>query len=633
MVATARFALAVAALAVLGATPAFAQEPPRPVPAASDVELSDSAMVADSLATVAHDSVFAADSAYYNLPQVGRAGPVGWDQGVWEWSFDALRNSGAVTVADLVVDIPGMISMLAGDFGTPVAFTAFGVGGGRIRIVRDGFEVLPLQGGVTDLARVGLVGVQSVRIERHPGEVVVRMESMRYQDPRAYSVIEAGTGDLNTNLLRGTFGLPRALGGSISGGLERSDSRGAQGNEPGENTGVWLRYQLHHGDKAGLAVDFRRMGSKSDAEPYASPVTRSDLTVRGSARLAPGLVGEIYWGRSTNTVEDIRDTYAGEGGQRSQMGVRTSWESGPLSVEGAYRRFGGDGLPAGRLDLSVGANDRHFGGVSADVQRVSWPETTTSSQRFQGWTPAFLGLSLFGAWESGTAGARSGPVTTPLPPDSTEEALPVDSAAAALPLFRVTDRTATRVGARWLWRTFTLAGARIKIEADSLLPLGTEPDRGGPVLPGGTRTGWEASGSLPTPLRGLSVQGSYQRWDQDWSYLPKQTYQAAMVFHRTYLETGNFEWWWSVGVRGHDPMTVRIAGAAATPSDDEDPIVTLESVPFYQNWYGRMEARIVSVNVFIAWENFAIRRNLQNYPGRVLPITRAVYGIRWTMWN
>ena len=80
-------------------------------------------------------------------------------------------------------------------------------------------------------------------------------------------------------------------------------------------------------------------------------------------------------------------------------------------------------------------------------------------------------------------------------------------------------------------------------------------------------------------------------------------------------------------------MTVRIAGAAATPSDDEDPIVTLESVPFYQNWYGRMEARIVSVNVFIAWENFAIRRNLQNYPGRMLPITRAVYGIRWTMWN
>ena len=43
--------------------------------------------------------------------------------------------------------------------------------------------------------------------------------------------------------------------------------------------------------------------------------------------------------------------------------------------------------------------------------------------------------------------------------------------------------------------------------------------------------------------------------------------------------------------------------------------------------------RIVSVRVFIRWENFTVRRNLQDYPGRLLPPTRTVYGVRWILWN
>jgi hypothetical protein len=61
--------------------------------------------------------------------------------------------------------------------------------------------------------------------------------------------------------------------------------------------------------------------------------------------------------------------------------------------------------------------------------------------------------------------------------------------------------------------------------------------------------------------------------------------------------------------------------------------VPLESVPFYQNWYARMQVRIVTVQIFIAWDNFSRRPELQHYPGRVLPITRTMYGIRWTMFN
>ena len=124
------------------------------------------------------------------------------------------------------------------------------MGGGQIRIIRDGFEVLPLEGGVADLARVGLAGISLVRLERSSGELIIRMEGLEHADGRAYSMVEAATGDQGNNFFRGTFADPVALGGSVGIALERSDARGARGNEPGSVTGSWLRYQLHRGASA-----------------------------------------------------------------------------------------------------------------------------------------------------------------------------------------------------------------------------------------------------------------------------------------------------------------------------------------------------------------------------------------------
>jgi hypothetical protein len=580
------------------------------------------------------DSV-SADTIFYNLPRMDAAGPSGWDQGVWSWDRDEILASGAVSLADLFADVPGVIAMLSGDYGTPVALTAFGVGGGRVRIFRDGFEVLPLEGGVADLARIGLGGISLVRLERSLGELVIHMEGLEYEDGRPYSMVEAGTGDLNTNLFRGTFANPTALGGSVALALERADSRGARGDEAGNVTGTWLRYQLHRGDGAGLALDYRRMASESAGEVYASPVTRSDVTVRGRASLAPGVNAEAYWGSSSHTVEDEAPRYALEGGSRSQVGARASLERGGFFAQGAYRRFGGDDLPSGRLDLSVGADVPQVGGFSARLDRASWDGTSTQARGVRGWTRPVLGLSVFGSWESGRQGARTFPLLGTPEPDTLASTDPVaDSLEIALdPSFRVTERTTTRYGARWAWRDVALAGARLRIDADSLLPLGFEPDRGEPALAGGIREGWEVWGRLPMPLHGLRLEGSLQQWDEPWSYLPRRTYTGAFVFHDTYFPTGNLELWWTLGVRGHDAMSVR--QVVGEELNDEGEVVgpELASVPFYQNWYARLQLRIVTVRIFIGWENFAIRRDLQNLPGRLLPATRAVYGLRWTLWN
>ena len=98
-------------------------------------------------------------------------------------------------------------------------------------------------------------------------------------------------------------------------------------------------------------------------------------------------------------------------------------------------------------------------------------------------------------------------------------------------------------------------------------------------------------------------------------------------YHQVHMESRNLELWWSLGVRGHDPVSVFLA--QAEPGGAQG----LGTVPFYQNWYLRVQVRVVTVRVYFGWENFTLRRNLQTFPGRVLPFTRSLFGLRWDMWN
>lgn len=608
-------------------------------PAAGGAQERRDTVVTDSLGqerpdTLPADST-AVDTVFYNLPDLDEPIGRGWATDAWVWAQEDIAASGALTLVDLLLDVPGILPLLTGDFATPQVVTAFGMGGGRIRVLRDGFELFPLEGGVPDFTRIGLAGIGRVRLVRGGTELRIELTSLEHHDARPFSLIQAGTGDLNTNFLRGSFLGPHALGGSVAAGLERLDSRGSRGDEPGQRTGAWVRYQLHRGDDAGLAVDFRRMGSSGEIEAYAAEVTRTDWTVRGRARVGGRVTGEAYYGESTHDVGDTREAYVREGGTRSQAGVRALVEAPGFRALAAYRRFGGDDLPKARLEASVEAQAASMGGLSADLDRASWQGASTLTKRARAWTASLWGFSLFGSWESGSAGARLGPVMDRTPPPDTSAVEEPDTTTASEeePRFHLSDRTATRVGAMFSWRGLVASGARLRLEADSLLPLGLEPDRGQPALAGGVRSGWELWGKIPMPfLTGLAVNGSLQQWDADWSYLPERTYRASFDYHRTFLESGNFELWLSLGVRGHEPMTVRQV-LSTTEDEDGIPVHELASVPFAQSWYGRIQARIVTVLIFVGWENFTIRRNLQDFPDRLLPQTRAVYGLQWTMWN
>ena len=195
------------------------------------------------------------------------------------------------------------------------------------------------------------------------------------------------------------------------------------------------------------------------------------------------------------------------------------------------------------------------------------------------------------------------------------------------PALWTTDRSSYRVGATLGWGGAVVSAAVLGLEHDVALPLGLEPDLGSDPVAGARRRGWEAHGRIPLPVEGLALVGSYQAWDVPGPYLPARIYRGAFEFHRAFMESENFELRASLGVRGHDPMLVFV------PPEDASEATELVEVPFFQSWDGGFQMRIVTVRIFVAWENLTVRRNLQLFPGRVLTALRTSYGIRWTMRN
>jgi hypothetical protein len=612
--------LAVAGVAcAITATPAIAQIP-------DSLQVTDSLLVADSLALdslalVQESDSVSADTIFYNLPRVEGRTPVGYATGIWEWDRDRIMASGANTLAELFQEIPGLITLLSGDYGTPLSMSAFGQGGAGYRVIRDGFEVYPVDGGVADLQRIGLAGITQVRLDRSLGQMLIVLRSHQHEDGRPFSVIEAGTGDLSTNMFRGIYADPTALMGSIAVGLERIDSRGVAQDEAGNRTGSWVRYQLHLRDRAGIAFEMRRMGAQTEVPLYTSDARRTDLMVRASMIVTDGVVLEGYTGRSSYDVVSEQEGFEGVGGSRSQHGGSVGLDLGPFWANGSIRVFDGE-VPSQSVEASGGFVRTETGGVSGRFWQGSLNGETIANLASRAWVGPFAGVTLFGAYQAGQYGSRDGPIADDAlnPPEIPPTGIVPGTVA-------ITDRTTVRAGATFTGWGVTLGGAALYAESDLALPLNTEIDKGAPVEPGVHRNGYEGMLSLPMPLEGLTLDGSYQWWDEEGPYLPKEVYRGSFEFHRVFKASGNLELWGSFGVRGHDPML------SFVPDDGAGGPGALARVPFFQSWYTRVQVRVVTVRLFLGWENFTVRRNNQNYPDRLLPYARTFFGLRWDLWN
>jgi len=607
------------------------------------------------------DSIPAQDTLpAFDLPPLARPTPVGWGTGIWEWDRDAILASRANTLAELVGQVTGAVMLRGGDYGMPVSVSAFGAGGDRIRVFREGIEVLPLEGSTPDLTRVGLSGLRSVRVVRSVGELRIELERMGGEEGRPFSLVEAGTGDLSTNIFRGTFSAPRAFGGILALAMDRVDTKGPQGREPGAGTGGWIQYGHGLGSRGSVTVGFARAtASRGDLYTPAN-ATRTDWSVRSRWRLLPGLAGDLFW-VSSSLETDSAAAFDFGLETRNRMGALLSYDSEHIRALGRVQRSTGGGIPRRGAFLEISGNLQRFGGVAGEVEWEDWGRKEATRTRIRAWTAPFYGLSLFAERGTGTWGLPYLPDRPPTVPDSLpegEDPPAADTLPQALPGPRFADHEGTRLGASYAWRGFSLGGAWVSVTSDSLFLLGLPSDRSGEVRTGGTRKGFEVSGSVPLYPHGVSLAGSYQWWDQaedvlvsprdslgqggtlpeeplpeeemPWRYLPRRTYEGRVSFHDSFYPTGNLEVWFDLGVHGRDPMVVPFSEEVEAGGGT---FTVPTMVPFYQSWFVRLQIRVVTVRAFIMWENFTVRQRNQDFPGRVLPYSRSLYGIRWTMWN
>lgn len=594
------------------------QEPPDT--AVADSLPTDSAQVADS---VLADSLPPPPVLpTWTGPLEGVGAP-----GVWAWDEADLAGRRGHTLWELLTEIPGVMTIRSGDLGSPMVAFPTGHAGGGLRVYLDGVEQLPVEGSIPDLARIPLVGLESVHVVRGATGLEVHLSRYEHRDPRAYSLIEAGTGDLSTNLFRGMFSLPRAVRGKLSFAIERLDTRGRGNTTPGAITGGWVRYSLHRGDRAGLQVELRNVKTdRTDSLVTPESVRRTDWTMRGvwapteAVHLSGWATAASFASADSAVGLPSRDM------SRRQLGIRAAAATSGLRVEGNFRLNQGTGLVDQSISGHASWTAEAGHGVSAELWRESWGGESGRGAEGRAWLSPVPGIKLFA--EAG-AGDRAVPYVPLSPSGTVLDSLLMDLDSQD-PDPRFTYRQTVRLGAELAWRGLMLRGTAVETEADSVWPTGLPFDRGGAVVPQLTRRGWEAEARIPLWPRGLALRGGLQTWEDAEGaaapYFPDYTYHGALSFHNQYLPTGNFELWVDLGAQGRPEMTV-------PTTSDPGATATLDLVPFYQNWFFRLQVRVVTVRVFATIENLSLRTMNQDVPGALLPRTRSMYGVRWGLWN
>jgi hypothetical protein len=435
--------------------------------------------------------------------------------------------------------------------------------------------------------------------------------------------------------------------------MERVDTRGPRGVEPGASQGAGLRYARPLTERGSLLFDFSAR-SEDRGEIYnPSKASRADWSLRTRWNLISGLVGDLYYASSSLKTEKP-DTFAFDPRARTQVGALLSYDSRWVRGMGNLRKLSGEGLPSTVAHLELQGDVGSVGGVAGETTWESWDGESVARNRFRAWTTPVWGLSVFAETGSGKWGLPYLPAVIGPPLNLVEDPPPFDTFPAAVPGPRFGDMSGSRYGAQFQWGGLFLAGALLKTEVDSLFPLGLATDRAGATQPGGSRDGWELSARVPLYPEGFALVGWWQKWDQaedpfapaadstgapevlpenkvPWRYLPNQSYQASLSFHNTFLPTENLEVWFDLGARGRDPMAVPFFEEVDVGGEEPRMVPTM--VPFYQSWFARLQIRVVTVRAFFEWENFTIRQRNQDFPGRVLPATRSLYGVRWTLWN
>lgn len=560
-------------------------------------------------------------------PGLPPAAPVpadGWADATWIWSREDLGRWHGLSLLELLESLPGLVVTRAGWFGRPAGLAAFGLGGGRVRVFLDGFELDPLASATFDLQHLAVVDLESVRVERRLAETRVELSSFRLADRRPFSQIEAGTGIFDTRLLRGLFSTPTGRRSVLVLGLDVTDTDGWLRQQPYSASSGIVRWTYAFSDAFGAQLEYRQAGIERTGEALDFVGDRRDLVLRLRARPAASLLLDGTAGRSWRRP-GAGDTL-GIALSSLQGSLRARFEHGAVSLGAGARLRNADRVgyaePTAELTAEAGLRPAPWLRASGELRHRRIDEVRGTELEGGLRLGPFAGLSLFagaGGGDRGVGLARDTLIAVP----GTGEAPPALERSFRFPVISTRFR-ALRVGAEWTGWGLRLGGAYLVHDADSIAPYGLAFDRPAAPVAAEAARGWEAYASIPLFYRPLRLEGSATRWPQlgGRPYLPQHEERLALVFSERFYD-GNLE------------PTLRLEtvrrGAALVPVADRSRFGALSEPYTLAKLF--LQIRVLDVRAFLIFENLLHDLQAADLPGRPLGGQRAVYGVRWHFYN
>ncbi len=535
--------------------------------------------------------------------------PVAGD--VVTWNRDLIRRSNVTSLSELVAAmVPGVTLLRANFFGGPHHLLDGPFGPGAVEIRVDGRPLVPMIGSQPDLSQIPLAGIDQVSVRRGAAGLEVDLTMLRRTERRAYSRVEAGTGEPGVEGLRLVFTNGVGSHFTIASAFDLLD---VGGSSPTETQSFWGSVAWIPGNgQSGLELQYD--GGSFDRDVGESETgSRSRIVFGGRLAATEHMQVSGWIGESTRELDaqvatgtPSRRDEAADGG----VDIRATWDRS--WVHAGARLTDHIALPSTEMTLAAGARVTPWLTLTAAGKLGSWEDFDTK----EGWIAVDMDLPIGDLRIGGeaSAGVRGAPFIRA-----------DDVRADSVQFEAIAGRIELPVG------DFLVVGRAERQRVDRQVAFGTGFDIPGSFQSQANVTGLEIFVEGPVlpmtwllgELDPVRIRGFYRRNEVDTPrtpfFLPTNSIRGELFFHDAFLED-DLEIRLSLGLDRRDSwLTPPIPGAGGI-----DPLV----VPARTSWDFDLGIRIVGVIIFWRFDNLAGTVQ-QDLPGLQFPVSRSVLGLKW----
>jgi len=202
---------------------------------------------------------------------------------------DEIRWSGAISLSELLLQIPGVFAVKAGSYGQPETVSYQGQGGISIELYRDGYQLDPMGEDSVgfDLSRFDAGQYRRIEVEVLPSVLRVNLITDTQTSLRAKTEASFATGDNNTNSYRVRYLNRWRSGAGVSFGVSYNGTQGPATSRASSNE-IIIGAKISWLPTERSGVEFQAMGYNLSADSIAPlpepPKSSTSCSVRKTSR-------------------------------------------------------------------------------------------------------------------------------------------------------------------------------------------------------------------------------------------------------------------------------------------------------------------------------------------------------------